>query len=84
MITRRKFIYTTGAGLFLLGILYITNAINNIKKMSWLLKKQKIALKKSLNKTDVWLFNNNCPRPLITANKNDVIEIIFNNQLDEP
>ena len=58
--------------------------LNNIKKYELTAKSQNIAFEKNQNKTDLWLFNNNCPGPLITANKNDVIEIIFNNQLDEP
>ena len=32
MISRRKFIQNTGAGLFLTAIPYSTNALNNIKK----------------------------------------------------
>ena len=84
MISRRKFIQNTGAGLFLTAIPYTTNALNNIKKYELTAKKSKYSFEKNQNKTDLWLFNNNCPGPLITANKNDVIEIIFNNQLDEP
>ena len=84
MISRRTFIQNTGAGLFLTAIPNTTNAINNIKKYELTAKKSKYSFEKNQNKTDLWLFNNNCPGPLITANKNDVIEIIFNNQLDEP
>jgi len=32
MISRRKFIQNTGAGLFLTAVPYTTNALNNIKK----------------------------------------------------
>ena len=32
MISRRKFIQNTGAGLFVTAIPYTTNALNNIKK----------------------------------------------------
>ena len=84
MISRRKFIQNTSAGLFLTAIPNTTNAINSIKKFELTAKKSKYSFEKNQNKTDLWLFNNNCPGPLITANKNDVIEIIFNNQLDEP
>ena len=84
MISRRKFIQNTGAGLFLTAIPNTTNAIYSIKKFELTAKKSKYSFEKNQNKTDLWLFNNNCPGPLITANKNDVIEIIFNNQLDEP
>ena len=84
MITRRKFIKNTGAGLFLSGLPYSSKASNNIKKYELTAKKAKHSFEKNQNKTDLWLFNDNCPGPLITANKNDVIEIIFNNQLDEP
>ena len=75
MISRRKFIQNTGAGLFLTAVPYTTNALNNIKKYELTAKKSKYSFEKNQNKTDLWLFNNNCPGPLITANKNDLIEI---------
>ena len=84
MISRRKFIQNTGAGLFLTAIPNNTNAVNSIKKFELTAKKSKYSFEKNQNKTDLWLFNNNCPGPLITANKNDVIEIIFNINNSEP
>ena len=82
MITRRKFIKRTCAGLFLSGIPYSTKALSNIKKYELTAKKAKHSFEKNMNKTDLWLFNNNCPGPLIAANKNDEIEVTFNNQLE--
>ena len=57
MITRRKFIKNTSAGLFLSGIPYSTKALNNIKKYELTAKKAKHSFEKNLNKTDLWLFN---------------------------
>ena len=84
MITRRTFIKKTSAGLFLSAVPYSTNALSNIKKYQLTAKKTVHSFEKNSKNTDLWLFNNNCPGPLITAKKNDIIEITFNNFLDQP
>ena len=50
MISRRKFIQNTGAGLFLTAIPYTSNGLNNIKKYELTAKKSKYSFEKNQNK----------------------------------
>lgn len=84
MITRRTFIKNTGAGLFLTAVPFSANSQNRVKKFELTAKKAVHSFEKNGKNTGLWLFNNNCPGPLITAKKNDIIEITFNNFLDQP
>ena len=34
--------------------------------------------------TDLWLYNGECPGPMITAKKGEMLEVIFTNHLDQP
>ena len=84
MLSRRKFL---GASFSVCALpsLSVTGDINkSIKRYKLVADQSHHTFSDDLPSTNLWLYNNHCPGPLITANKGDVLEVFFTNKLDQP
>ena len=84
MINRRQIIQTFFSTIALVNLPSYTAANTFVRRYQLIASKSKHSFGKNINSTNMWLYNQICPGPLLTARKGEILEIIFTNHLDEP
>ena len=84
MIGRRKFLNLSIASFIMMSSKETYAEGKKIKRYKLVAKATDHSFSNNQNLTNLWLLNNSCPGPLITAEKGDILEVEFTNLLGEP
>ena len=84
MICRRKFLNLSIASFIMMSSKETYAEGKKIKRYKLVAKATDYSFSNNQKLTNLWLLNNSCPGPLITAEKGDILEVEFTNLLGEP
>ena len=84
MICRRKFLNLSIASFIMMSSKETYAEGKKIKRYKLVAKATDHSFSNNQKLTNLWLLNNSCPGPLITAEKGDILEVEFTNLLGEP
>ena len=81
---RRDFIKQSAAGLALTAMPKVSFARESVRRYQLVAEPHPHFFDNKLKATDLWLFNSQTPGPLITAVKDETLEVEVVNNLDQP
>ena len=81
---RRDFIKQSAAGLALTAMPKVSFARESVRRYQLVAEPHPHFFDYKLKATDLWLYNGKTPGPLITAVKNEILEVEVVNNLDQP
>ncbi len=82
--SRRDFIKQSAAGLSLTAIPKVSFARESVRRYQLVAEPHPHFFDNKLKATDLWLYNGQTPGPLISAVKNEILEVEVVNNLDQP
>ena len=84
MINRRKFLQSVSA---CISFFFLRNSEVNaslITRYELIASKSSHKFAYNLPASNLWLYNNVCPGPILTARKGEILEVLFTNNLEQP
>ena len=84
MVNRRTFLSQAALSLSLLALPKLVQASTTTRRYQLTANKSNASFDDNGNETNLWLYNNRTPGPLLKARRGEVIEVEFINGLDHP